>query len=318
VRALITGVTGQDGSYLAEQLAADGHRVFGLVHGQRNPKRAWVEGLVPDIKLVDGDLLDPSSLQNALRVTFPDVVFNLGALTYVGMSWEQPTLMTEVTGLGCLRMLEAIRAVDPDIRFVQASSSEMFGDVRETPQTENTAFNPQSPYGVAKCFAHHTTVNYRRSYGLHASTAIMFNHESPRRGPEFVTRKVSMAAARIKTGLQDTLALGNVASRRDWGWAPDYMRALPLMAQRGEPGDYVLATGESYSVQELCVEAFAVVGLDWFDYVRFDESLLRPADVELLQGDAGRARDVLGWSPTVRFHEIVRRLVTHDLAAVAS
>ncbi|MDG4784352.1 GDP-mannose 4,6-dehydratase [Micromonospora sp. WMMD1102] len=313
MRALITGVTGQDGSYLAEQLAADGHEVYGLIRGQRNPRRAWIEGLVPGIRLVDGDLLDQSSLQHVLAAVRPEVVYNLGALTYVGMSWQQPAVMTEVTGLGVLRLLEAIRVVDPAIRLVHASSSEMFGAVREMPQNELTPFNPRSPYGVAKVFAHHTVVNYRESYGLHASTAMMFNHESPRRGPEFVTRKVSLAAAAIATGRQFRLSLGNLDARRDWGWAPDYMRALPLMAARPEPGDWVLATGETRSVRELVETAFAVAGLAWRRYVRVDPALYRPADVEVLCGDASKAAAELNWKPTVGFAELVARLVDHDL-----
>jgi GDPmannose 4,6-dehydratase len=317
VRALITGVTGQDGSYLAEHLAADGHEVYGLLHGQRNPRRAWLEALVPGIRLVEGDLLDESSLRDALARSQPHVVYNLGALTFVGMSWQQPSLMTEVTGLGVLRLLEAVRAVNPGIRVVQASTSEMFGS-SPAPQSEATPFRPRSPYGTAKLFAHHTAVNYRESYGLHVSMAIMFNHESPRRGEEFVTRKVTAAAARIAAGRQRWLGLGNLDARRDWGWAPDYVRALPLMADEDVPDDYVLATGQTNTVAELCRVAFAEVGLDARDYIRLDETQLRPADVEHLQGDASKARDVLGWSPMLRFPGIVRALVRADLAAVAA
>ena len=309
MRALITGVTGQDGSYLAEQLTADGWTVFGLIRGQHNPKRAWIQGLVPSLVLIEGDLLDQSSLQRALVAAQPDVVFNLGALTFVGMSWDQPTLMTEVTGLGALRMLEAIRAVNPRIRFVQASSSEQFGTVRESPQRETTPFWPRSPYGVAKLFAHHVTVNYRESYGIHASAAIMFNHESPRRGEEFVTRKITAAVARIAAGSNDALLLGNLAAKRDWGWAPDYMRCLPLIALRDEPDDFVLATGEAHSVADLCDLAFGIVGLDWRDHVVSDTSLFRPADVPELLGDASKARAVLKWEPTLRFDGIVREMV---------
>jgi GDPmannose 4,6-dehydratase len=317
VRALITGVTGQDGSYLAEQLAADGHQVFGLVRGQANPKRAWIQQLVPSVQLLDGDLLDQSSLVDALQAAKPDVVFNLGAVTFVGMSWQQPTLMTEVTGLGALRLLEAIRQVDPAIRVVQASSSEMFGSA-PAPQNELTPFRPRSPYGAAKAFAHHTTVNYRESYGLHASTAIMFNHESPRRGEEFVTRKVSMAAARISRGEQEHLELGHMGPMRDWGWAPEYVAALPLIAQQETPGDYVLATGETHSIVDLCRAAFHEVGLHWLRYVRHDPAMVRPADVKHLQGDATRAAELLGWQATVRFAEVVRRLVEADLQALAA
>ena len=266
---------------------------------------------------MDGDLLDQSSLQRALVLAEPDVVFNLGALTFVGMSWDQPTLMTEVTGLGVLRMLEAIRAVNPAIRFLQASSSEMFGQVREMPQRETTPFWPRSPYGVAKLFAHHVTVNYRESYGLHASTAIMFNHESPRRGEEFVTRKVTRAATRIAAGLQAKLALGNLEARRDWGWAEDYMTALPLIAAQ-EPDDFVLATGETHSVRELVEMAFDEVGLDYRNHVTRDEAMLRPADVPVLLGDASKARDVLGWEATVKFEQIVSRLIAADRIEVAA
>lgn len=316
MRALITGVTGQDGSYLAQRLVMNGWDVYGVVRGQRNARLEWIKNLVPHMKIVDADLLDQSSLQVALKETQPDVVFNLGALTYVGMSWNQPTLMSEVTGLGALRTLEAIRLVNPAIRFVQASSSEIFGDVRETPQTELTPLNPRSPYGVAKAFAHHTTVNYRESYGIHASSVIMFNHESPRRGPEFVTRKVSLAVARIKLGLQDKLFLGNLNAQRDWGWAPDYMEALELAAQQPIPDDYVIATGETRSVQSLCYRAFAEVGLDWTRYVEQDSSLFRPADVEVLEGNADKARRVLGWTPKTYFDQIIERMVRADLGAL--
>jgi GDPmannose 4,6-dehydratase len=317
VRALITGVTGQDGSYLAEQLAAGGHQVHGLVRGQPSAKWAWVRALVPSLRLVHGDLLDQSSLQAALAQVRPDVVFNLGALTFVGMSWRQPAVMSEVTGLGALRLLEAVRATCPAARVVHASTSEMFGQALP-PQHENTPLAPRSPYGVAKAFAHHTAVNCRESYGLHVSTAIMFNHESPRRGEEFVTRKVSLAVAAIAAGRQETLTLGRLDPRRDWGWAPDYMTALPLIAARDEPGDFVLATGETHSVAQLCEAAFAVAGLDWRDYVRTDPALHRPAEVEILRGDASRARDVLGWVPSLRFAGITERLVEHDMAALVA
>jgi GDPmannose 4,6-dehydratase len=317
MRALITGITGQDGSYLAEQLDADGHQVFGLVRGQANPKRGWIKQLVPSLQLLDGDLLDQSSLVDALQAAKPDVVFNLGAVTFVGMSWQQPTLMTEVTGLGVLRLLEAIRQVDPAIRVVQASSSEMFG-AAPAPQNESTPFRPRSPYGVAKAFAHHTTVNYRESYGLHASTAIMFNHESPRRGEEFVTRKITRAVARIARGEQQRLALGNLTARRDWGWAPEYVQALPLIANQDTPGDYVLATGQTHTVQELCEVAFAEADLDWDDHVYFDVDLQRPADVDHLQGNAMYAAKQLGWQANVRFRGVVERLVAHDLQALAA
>jgi len=317
VKALITGVTGQDGSYLAEHLTDLGWDVWGMLRGQRHPKRAWLQGLVPGMHLLEGDLLDQSSLQHVLTEAEPDVVFNLGAITFVGMSWQQPTLMSEATGLGPLRMVEAIRTVNPDIRLVQASSSEQFGAVREIPQRETTPFNPRSPYGIAKVFAHHTVVNARESYGLHASTAIMFNHESPRRGEEFVTRKVTAAAARIAMGSNERLRLGNMDARRDWGWAPDFMTAMPLIAARDEPGDFVLATGETHSVRELCEVAFDAAGLSHRDHVAHDPALLRPADVDVLLGDPSKAVDILGWKPTMTFHEIVRRLVEADLAVAA-
>ena len=316
MRALVTGVTGQDGSYLAEHLVDQGHEVWGLLHGQRNPRRAFIERICPTVRLVEGDLLDQSSLHYALVESKPDVVFNLGALTYVGMSWQQPTLMTQVTGLGCLRMLEAIRAYGPTIRFVQASTSEMFGQA-PAPQNESTPFHPRSPYGVAKLFAHHTTVNYRESYGMHASTAIMFNHESPRRGEEFVTRKVTSTAARIAAGRPERLRLGNVDSYRDWGWAPDYMTALPLIADGDEPDDFVLATGAAHSVRELVEAAFEAVGLVYELHLDIDPALFRPADVDLLCGDASKAKRLLGWSSTVDFGAMVRLLVEHDLAVTA-
>jgi GDPmannose 4,6-dehydratase len=313
VRALITGVTGQSGSYLAEQLRNDGHEVWALLHGQHHPKKAWVESLVPTIRWVPGDLLDPSSLHRALETARPDIVYNLAAITFVGMSWDQPTLVSEVTGLGALRMLEAIRQVDPGIRFVQASSSEMFGS-NPPPQRETTNFHPRSPYGVAKLFAHFTTVNYRESHGIFAATAIMFNHESPRRGPEFVSRKVTTAAARISRGLDRTVRLGNINSYRDWGYAPDYMNAVQMIGNHAEPDDFVVATGDSRQVKELCEVAFREVGLDYRDHVVIDPQFYRPADVEFLRGDASKIRDVLGWRPTVPFEEMIARMVKHELA----
>lgn len=317
MRALIIGVTGQDGSYLAEHLAAQGDEVWGMVRGQANPKRAWLQGLVPGIRLVDGDLLDATSLRHVLEESKPEVVYNLGAVTFVGVSWRQPLLMTEVTGLGVLRLLEAIRAVDPAIRLVQASSSEMFGSA-PAPQHEGTPFRPRSPYGVAKAFAHHTTVSYRESYGLHASTAILFNHESPRRGEEFVTRKMTMAAARIAAGRQQYLELGNLGARRDWGWAPEYVQALALIAGQDRPDDYVLATGRTHTVAQLCEVAFGEVGLNWRSHVRYDPRMVRPADVEWLQGDATHAWERLGWEATVLFRGVVERLVAHDVQALAA
>jgi GDPmannose 4,6-dehydratase len=317
LRALITGVTGQDGSYLAEHLTADGWEVAGLIRGQANPKRAWIASLVPGLRLVDGDLLDQSSLQRALADVRPDVVFNLAAATFVGMSWQQPTVMSETTGMGVLRMLEAIRATDPGIVMVHASSSEMFGCADTPVQDERTPLRPVSPYGVAKTFAHHCAVTYRASHGLRVSTVIMFNHESPRRSAEFVTRKVTTAAAAIAAGTQDKLLLGRLEPRRDWGWAPDYMRALPLVAA-AEPGDWVIATGQSHSVADLCAAAFAEAGLDWRDHVVSDTGLHRPSELWSLRGDPARIRRDLGWEPQVMFADVVRRLMTHDLEAARS
>lgn len=316
MRVLITGITGQDGPYLGQQLAAEGHSVWGMVRGQMSPKWQEVTDLVPGLELVRGDLLDQASLQSALQEARPDVVYNLGALSFVGTSWLQPEITAQVTGLGCLRMLSAIRFVDPGIRFVQASSSEMFGDCPGTvQQDENTVFAPRSPYAFAKVFAHHATVNYRESYGIHASTAVMFNHESPRRGHEFVTRKITRAVARIKAGLQDELVLGRLDPQRDWGWAPEYMRALPLIAAQDSPGDYVLATGDSHTVQEWCEAAFEVAGLDWEHFVRSDAKYFRPAEVSYLRGDAGKAKRELGWEARESFHGIVSAMVQADLEA---
>jgi GDPmannose 4,6-dehydratase len=289
--------------------------VWGMLHGQSHPKREWLTDLVPSLGWVEGDLLDETSLRAAISDACPDVIYNLGALTYVGMSWRQPTAMTGVTGLGVLRLLEAVRTVDSSIRVVHASTSEMFGSM-PSPQNESTPFHPRSPYGVAKLFAHHTAINYRESYGMHVSCAVMFNHESPRRGREFVTRKVTSSVAEIVAGRRETLRLGNLDSRRDWGWAPDYVAALPVMAAADVPDDYVLATGEAHSIRELCETAFATVDLDWRDYVRIDPEYLRPADVEDLCGDASKARDVLKWEPTKRFDGIVRAMVAADLEAV--
>lgn len=312
MRVLITGITGQDGSILAEQLVARGDTVFGMVRGQNNPKREWLQTVVPGAKLLDGDLTDQSALQDVVKRADPDVIYNMAALTFVGMSWQQPALMTETTGLGVLRLLEAVRHVNPDIRVVQASSSEQFG-ASMPPQTEKTMFLPRSPYGVAKTMAHHTVVNYRESYGMHASTAIMFNHTSTRRGGEFVERKVSIAAARIKRGLTSTLSLGNLSSVRDWGWAPDYMGALPLIAARDEPGDFCISTGKAHSVADMVKTAFKVVGLDSDKYVTINPDLFRPADVEYLQGWPTFTYHALGWKASVFFEEIMERLVRFDL-----
>jgi GDPmannose 4,6-dehydratase len=315
MRVLITGVSGQDGFYLAQQLLGDRHEVYGMVRGRPGPMRDQLQADLPGIRLVEGDLLDQSVLQTLLATVQPEVVYNLGAMTFVGASWLQPTLMSEVTGLGALRLLEAIRVVNREIRLVHASSSEMYGEVRETPQDELTPLNPRSPYGVAKAFAHHTVVNYRDSYGIHASAAIMFNHESPRRGFEFVTRKVTRAAAMAYRSKPEnfTVKLGNLAAKRDWGWAPEFMQALPLIAAQKEPGDFCLGTGEIHSVQELCEAAFQYVGLNWEKYVVSEPSLFRPADVDLLQADARRAKRVLGWEASIKFEEIVKRMIEADL-----
>jgi GDPmannose 4,6-dehydratase len=289
--------------------------VHGLVRGQNNPRLAIVERLCPGIEFLEGDLLDQSSMIAALETCQPDEVYNLGAISFVGLSFKQAVLTGEVTALGVVRMLEAIRTVNTRIRFYQASSSEMFGKVRESPQTEATPFHPRSPYGVAKVYGHHITVNYRESYGIFACSGILFNHEGPRRGLEFVTRKITNSVAKIKLGLQKELALGNLSARRDWGFAGDYVRAMHLMLQQDEPEDYVVATGETHSVEEFCELAFSQVGLDWRAHVVSDERFLRPAEVDLLIGDATKARTRLGWTPTVTFPELVAMMVESDLAA---
>jgi GDPmannose 4,6-dehydratase len=316
--ALITGITGQDGSYLAEHLVSLGYEVHGLIRGQNNPRAATVRRIVPELRLVEGDLHDQSSLINVLEATHPDEVYNLGAISFVALSFKQAINTGEITGLGVTRMLDAIRLVNPAIRFYQASSSEMFGKVRETPQTELTPFHPRSPYGVAKVYGHYITVNYRESYGMFAASGILFNHESPRRGLEFVTRKITDGVARIKLGLETELRLGNIDSQRDWGFAGDYVRAMHLMLQQDEPDDFVVATGETHSVGELLELAFGHVGLRWQDHVVVDERFLRPADVAMLVGDAGKARRVLGWQPTVSFTELIAMMVESDLRAVAA
>jgi GDPmannose 4,6-dehydratase len=316
-RALVTGITGQDGAYLAELLHENGYDVFGVIAGQHNPRGEAVRDWFPYVEMIEGDLQDLSSLIAAVEYSQPDEVYNLGAISFVALSFKQPELTANVTGLGVLRLLEAIRVVggrDSGIRFYQASSSEMFGKVRESPQTEETPFYPRSPYGVAKVFGHDITVNYREAYGLYAASGICFNHESPRRGLEFVTRKITNAVARIKLGLQNELALGNLEAKRDWGFAGDFVKAMWLMLQQPEPDDYVIATGETHSVREFLERAFRVAGIDdWERYVRMDDRFLRPADVDLLVGDAGKARRKLGWEPTVSFDELVAMMVEHDL-----
>ncbi|MEU7640693.1 GDP-mannose 4,6-dehydratase [Streptomyces sp. NPDC039016] len=322
-RALITGITGQDGSYLAEHLLAQGYQVWGLIRGQANPRKSRVSRLVSDLSFVDGDLMDQASLVSAVDKVQPDEIYNLGAISFVPMSWQQAELVTEINGMGVLRMLEAIRMVSglngsrssdgAQIRFYQASSSEMFGKVVETPQCETTIFRPRSPYGVAKTYGHFITRNYRESFGMYAVSGMLFNHESPRRGAEFVTRKISLAVARIKLGYQDKMSLGNLDAVRDWGFAGDYVRAMHLMLQQEEPGDYVIGTGQMHSVRDAVRIAFEHVGLNWEDYVSIDPSLVRPAEVEILCADAERARTQLGWEPSVDFPELMRMMVDSDL-----
>jgi GDPmannose 4,6-dehydratase len=311
--ALITGITGQDGSYLAELLLAKGYRVVGMTRRASVERYERIAHLAGSLELVQGDLLDQASLVAALDRVGPEEIYNLAAQSFVPTSWNQPVLTGEVTALGATRVLEAIRQVDPTIRFYQASSSEMFGKVRQAPQNEATPFYPRSPYGVAKAYAHFLTVNYRESYGLFAVSGILFNHESPRRGLEFVTRKVTDGAARIKLGQATTLRLGNLDAARDWGFAGDYVNAMWLMLQNSEPRDYVVATGEAHTVRELCKVAFAHVGLDYRDHVKVDEDLFRPAEVDHLMGDASKARKELGWRPEVEFAALVRMMVDADV-----
>ena len=317
-RALITGVTGQDGSYLAEFLLEQGYEVFGMVRRSSTVNFERIAHIQDRITLVAADLLDEVSMIHVLRDHRPTEVYNLAAQSFVQTSWNQPVLTGETTALGVTRLLDAIRTVDPDIRFYQASSSEMFGKVQAVPQVETTSFYPRSPYGVAKVYGHWITINYRESYGLHASSGILFNHESPRRGLEFVTRKVTHGVARIKAGIDDRLALGNLDAQRDWGYAADYVRAMWLMLQQDQPDDYVVATGETHSVRELVTLAFAAAGLDWERYVVIDERVLRPAEVDLLVGDPAKAERTLGWKRNVEFAELVQMMVEADLALVGA
>jgi GDPmannose 4,6-dehydratase len=311
--ALITGITGQDGSYLADFLLEQGYDVWGMVRRASTESYERIEHLRDRVQFVQGDLLDQPSLTSALVQADPDEVYGLAAQSFVPTSWSQPVLTAEFTAVGVTRLLEAIRQVNPAIRFYQASSSEMFGKVRETPQNELTPFHPRSPYGVAKAYGHYISVNYRESYGMFCCSGILFNHESPRRGLEFVTRKVSDGVARIKLGMTDTLMLGNLDARRDWGYAADYVRAMWLMLQADTADDYVVATGVTHSVQELVETAFGYVGLDWREHVRTDPALIRPAEVDLLVGDASKARAELGWEATVDFTGLVQMMVDADL-----
>ncbi|HUA11598.1 MAG TPA: GDP-mannose 4,6-dehydratase [Solirubrobacteraceae bacterium] len=316
--ALITGVTGQDGSYLAELLLEKGYEVYGMVRRASTEKFERIEHLRERVTLVQGDLLDQRSLVDAMRESRPTEIYNLAAMSFVAVSWIQPTLTAEFTGVGVTRMLEAMREVCPDARFYQASSSEMFGKVREVPQTETTPFYPRSPYGVAKVYGHFITVNYRESYDLHATSGILFNHESPRRGLEFVTRKITWHAAAIKRGLVSELRLGNLDAERDWGYAADYVEAMWLMLQRDEPADYVIATGASHSVRDCCAVAFDEAGLgDYSKYVTVDERFVRPAEVDHLVGDPGKAERELGWKPRTSFEELIRLMTRADLELLA-
>lgn len=312
--ALITGITGQDGSYLAEFLLSKNYKVFGLTRRTSTPNYERIKHIEDKITLIPGDLLDQQSLTSAISYCLPDEVYNLAAQSFVATSWSQPVLTGEFTALGVTRMLEAIRQIKPDAKFYQASSSEMFGKVKETPQHEKTPFHPRSPYGVAKVYGYWITINYRESYGLFTVNGILFNHESPRRGLEFVTRKISHGVARIFLGLSDSIALGNLDAKRDWGFAGDYVQAMWMMLQQKKPDDYVIATGENHSVAEFAQEAFEVVGIkNWKKYVKVSKELFRPAEVDFLIGDSTKARKVLGWYPKVTFKELVRMMVKADI-----
>jgi GDPmannose 4,6-dehydratase len=315
-KALITGITGQDGSHLAELLLDKGYRVWGLVRRHSSEHYPRLDGLRDRIELIPGDLCDAPSLDRAIQEIQPDEIYNLAAMSFVGASWGQPALTTEVNALGVLRLLEAMRRFCPSARFYQASTSEMFGLVRETPQRETTPFHPRSPYGVSKVYAHFLAANYRESYGLFAASGILFNHEGPRRGPEFVTRKITRTVAAIRAGHNTELRLGNLSARRDWGYAGDYVEAMWRMLQQERPDDYVIGSGENHTVQEFVEIAFAHAGLDWHDHVVIDPQLYRPAEVDALLADASRARRELGWQPKVSFAELVRRMVDADLALV--
>ena len=316
-RALVTGITGQDGSYLAEFLLEKGYEVYGLIRRSSTVNFERIRHIQHDLHLLSGDLLDQNSLMFAIQQARPQEVYNLGAQSFVPASWAQPLLTGEITALGVARLLEAIRSTDAGIRFYQASTSELFGKVRESPQTETTPFYPRSPYGVSKVYGHWITINYRESYDMYACAGILFNHESPRRGLEFVSRKITNGVARIKHGKDSELLLGNLDSRRDWGYAGDFVRAMWMMLQQPEPDDFVIATGQDRTIREFCQAAFGSVGLDWERYVKVDERFLRPAEVEVLRGDSSKARRVLGWEPEVSFEEMVAMMVERDLELVA-
>ncbi len=315
-KALITGITGQDGSYLAELLLSKGYEVYGMVRRSSVERFERLEQIKDKVTLVQGDLTDQSSLDEAIKEIQPVEVYNLAAQSFVPTSWNQPTLTGEVTGLGTTRLLEAVRKHCPTARFYQASSSEMFGKVREVPQTELTPFHPRSPYGVAKVYGHFITVNYRESYGLYACSGVLFNHESPRRGLEFVTRKITNGVARIKHGLTEELRLGNLDAKRDWGFAGDYVEAMHLMLQQAEPDDFVVATGETHSVREFVEIAFGCAGLKWEDHVVFDKRFMRPAEVDLLVGDPAKAKEKLGWTPKVSFEGLIQMMVEADIKSL--
>ncbi|ABG03541.1 GDP-mannose 4,6-dehydratase [Rubrobacter xylanophilus DSM 9941] len=317
--ALITGITGQDGAYLAQLLLEKGYRVVGAFRraSMVNTARLDALGIAEHVELVPFDLTDHGNMRRVIEAVAPDEVYNLAAQSFVGVSFEQPVTTGEITGVGVVRLLEAIREVNPEIRFYQASTSEMFGKARETPQNETTPFHPRSPYAASKLYAHWTAVNYREAYGMHASSGILFNHESPLRGVEFVTRKISLGAARIKYGLQEKLTLGNLEARRDWGYAKEYVEAMWLMLQQPEAEDYVVATGESHSVREFVETAFEVAGLDWERYVVTDPAFLRPAEVDFLLGDPSKAKSKLGWEPRTTFRELVEIMVEADLRRAA-
>ncbi|MGG1073102.1 GDP-mannose 4,6-dehydratase [Priestia megaterium] len=312
-RALITGITGQDGSYLAELLLKKGYKVYGLKRRTATQNNENIKHISKEIEFISGDLSDLSSLIQAIKLSQPDEIYNLGAQSFVADSWSQPIYTGEITGMGALNILEAIRQIKADARFYQASSSEMFGKVIETPQNETTPFYPRSPYGVAKVFSHWITVNYRESFNMHACSGILFNHESPRRGIQFVTRKVTDAVARIKYGMQKELRLGNLDAKRDWGFAGDYVKAMWLMLQNDHPDDYVIATGETHTVRRLVEIAFDYVGLNWEDHVLQDPKFLRPTEVDLLLGNAKKARETLGWEPKVSFEDLIKMMVENDL-----
>lgn len=312
-KALITGITGQDGSYLAELLLHKHYKVYGLKRRTATPNYENIKHIKNEIEFIPGDLTDLSSLIHAINISNPDEVYNLAAQSFVGVSWSQPILTGEVTGLGVTNLLEAIRSVNPDARFFQASSSEMFGKALETPQTEKTPFYPRSPYGVAKVYGHWITVNYRESYNLYACSGISFNHESPRRGIEFVTRKITDAVAKIKLGLQNELRLGNLDAKRDWGFAGDYVKAMWLMLQQDNPDDYVISTGKTHTVKEFVEIAFKHAGLKWQNYIIQDETFIRPAEVDLLMGNPEKAKNKLKWKPEIPFEQLVKMMVDHDI-----